>query len=528
MDRRGFLRAGGATLATLAAPSIVRAAGATTVRFVPYIDLPLLDPVINTATPTRNHGFMVFDTLYGFDRSFTAQPQMVAGHVVEDDGKRWTLTLRDGLRFHDGTPVLARDAVASVKRWGTRDNFGRTLMEATDELSAPDDKRIVFRLKHPFPLLPDALAKMVPSMCAIMPARLATTDPFKPVPEVIGSGPFRYVANERVPGARNVYAKFEGYVPRPDGTPGLTSGPKIVRVDRVEWQTIPDPATAASAIRTGEVDWVETPSPDLVPTLRREPALVVAVNDPNGVTPILRFNCTQAPFDNVAIRRALLGAADQTSFMQAYSGDPRNWHVKLGVFTPNTPMATEAGMEHLFGPVDVSASQKALKDAGYKGERIVVLTPTDHPVSTPVTQVAIDIWKRIGINVDSQAMDSGTMFQRRNNRGSADAGGWHMFPSMMAGIDMLSPATAELIRGDGAKAWYGWPTSPALETLHDAWLAASDEAGRKRVCEQIQLQVWQDATYIPAGQIFLPIARSKKLDNLLPGFPKFWNLTKSA
>ena len=146
--------------------------------------------------------------------------------------------------------MLARDCVASIRRWGARDGFGQALLAATDEISAPDDRTIVFRLKYPFPLLPDALAKTPPSMCPIMPERLAATDPYKQVTEMVGSGPYRYKADERVAGSRVVYERNTKYVPRPDGTPDGTAGPKIAHFDRIEWQIIPDAGTVAARCRT--------------------------------------------------------------------------------------------------------------------------------------------------------------------------------------------------------------------------------------------------------------------------------------
>ncbi len=251
MKRRTLLATG---TAALAAPHVARSQATRTLKFVPQIDVPLLDPVVTSAYISRNHGFVVFDTLFGQDGAFKAQPQMVDGFTTEPDGRTWRLTLRDGLRFHDGTPVLARDCVASVNRWGKRDAFGQALMAAIDELSAADDKTLVFRLKRPFPLLPDALGKVAGVMCAIMPERLADTDPYTPITEMVGSGPFRYVAAERVPGALSVYTRFEGYVPRPGGTPSWTAGPKIAHLDRIEWGAIPDPATAMAALHQGQVD----------------------------------------------------------------------------------------------------------------------------------------------------------------------------------------------------------------------------------------------------------------------------------
>jgi peptide/nickel transport system substrate-binding protein len=243
--------------AALAAPRIVRAQSATTLKFVPYTDLAMLDPIATANYAVRNHALMVFDTLYGIDDAYQPQPQMLEGDRVEQDGRQWTLTLREGLRFHDGTPVLARDAVASLHRWAVRDPVGDALFAATDELSAPTDRTIRFRLKQPFPLLPFALGKSNSYVAAVMPERLAQTDPFKPFAEVIGSGPFRFVAGEQVTGVRAVYQRNDNYVPRSGGSPSFIAGPKIVKFDRVEWHIIPDPATAAGALQKAEVDWWE-------------------------------------------------------------------------------------------------------------------------------------------------------------------------------------------------------------------------------------------------------------------------------
>jgi peptide/nickel transport system substrate-binding protein len=514
----------GGVAAGLAAPSLARAQAARTLRFVPFVDLSLLDPIANTATPTRNHAFMVFDTLFGIDAEYRARPQMVAGHVVEADGLVWRLTLREGLRFHDGAPVLARDCVASIRRWAVRDPFGQALMLATNEFSPADDRTIVFRLKRPFPLLPDALAKASPTACVMMPERLASTDPGKVLTEMVGSGPFRFVAEERLSGARAVYRRFEAYVPRPGGKVEGTAGPKVAHFERVEWITMPDASTAANALRAGEVQWWETPTPDLIPTLRRDAALRVEVKDRTGLTPILRFNCIQPPLDNAAVRRAVLRAADQTQFMQAYSEDSSIWKVKLGLFCPGSPSASEVGMEALFGPTDVARAKRELAEAGYKGERVVFMLPVDHPISMPIGQVAADMFKRIGLNVDVQAMDSGTMFQRRGSREPMDRGGWSVFPSMVAGLNILNPAVTEVARGNGLNGWYGWPTSPEAERLRDAWLQEGDPARQRTLCDQMQSQAWQDATFIPTGQILQPTAWRAQIDGIVDGFAKFWNV----
>src|SRR3984957_7032227 len=246
MKRRDVLKSTAAVSAVLAAPKIVRAEGAKTVTFVPHADLASLDPVWTTADITRNYSLAVFDTLFAYDAQFNVQPQMVEGVKTESDGLNWELTLRDGLKFHDGEKGLARDCVATIQRFSKRNPFGQAMMKRVAEVFAPSDNGIRFRLNKPFPLLPNALAEVY---CAIMPTRLAETDPQKQIPEAIGSGPFKFMADERIPGQRVVFAKNELYVPRSSGVASFNAGPKIVNIDRAVWTFIPDSATSAAALQ---------------------------------------------------------------------------------------------------------------------------------------------------------------------------------------------------------------------------------------------------------------------------------------
>lgn len=512
------------TAASLAAPAIAQPA--RILRFVPNVDVPVLDPIANTAAQVRNHAYLVFDTLYGIDAEYRPTPQMLAGHTTTADGLVWTLTLRPGLCFHDDTPVLARDAVASIRRWASVDGFGMTLLAATAELSAPDDRTILFRLSRPFPLLPDALGHMSPNVPAIMPERLARLPASKPVPEIVGSGPFRLVENERVPGSRIVYERFAGYVPA-EGAPGFTSGAKLVHLDRVEWLIMPEPATAAAALRAGEVDWYEAPPPDLLPSLRQDRNLVVKTNDLTGVVPILRFNTLHPPFDRLAIRRAVLSAVRQQDFLEAFSEDRTNWRTGVGCFCPGTPMASGAGLAEAVGTATIDAARRAIEAAGYKGEPVAMMEPTDHPVNSVMALVGADLFKKLGLHVADLAMDAATMFQRRGNREALDRGGWSCFPSAVAGIDVLNPAVSFLARGNGRDAWYGWPDDPVLERLRLAWFEAPDRPAQQAIAADMQRQVMAQAPYAPLGQILQPTAHRANLSGLRPGFVKFWGVEKA-
>jgi peptide/nickel transport system substrate-binding protein len=521
LKRRTFLAAGAAALA---APHVATAAPKV-LKFIPEGDLSMLDPVWTTATNARNHGYLVFDTLWGQDDTYAMQPQMVAGHLIENDGKQWTVTLREGLKFHDNEPVRARDVVASIRRFAARDAFGQALMAATDELVALDDTRFRFRLKKPFPLLPNALGKTGTPMPCIMPERLALLDPNKQITEMVGSGPFRFLADERVAGSRVAYARFDGYVPRPDGPPTFTAGPKRAFFDRIEWTTIPDAQTAANAMTNGEMDWWQLPTTDVLPQMTRGGKVETGILDPAGGIGVLRFNFLFPPFDNVAVRRALLGAIDQRDCMIAANGeDPKYWKDRVGVFSPGTALATEAGIEVMSGPRDLDKVKRELEAAGYKGEPVVLLGASDYPATNALALVCADALKRVGMNVDFQVVDWGTTVQRRVSRKPPADGGWNIFFTELNGTNNFDPAAQLGIRGNGDAAWFGWPNLPKLEALRDAWFDAPDLAAQKKICEQIQLQFWQDVPYIPLGCLYFPTAWRKGLVGMRIGHPQFYDV----
>ncbi len=526
--KRRHLLAGAAALAAgrnaLAQPAV--GGKARTLVHVPQASLASLDPVWTTAVVTRNFAHMVFETLYGRDERLDPKPQMLAGHLVEDGGKRWTMTLRDGLRFHDGTPVLARDCVASIRRWMRRDPIGQTIADRLDALEAKDDRTLVWRLRKPFASLPYALAKTQPSP-VIMPERLANTDPFKQVTEIVGSGPFRFVPNEYVASTRLVCVKNAQYQPRPEPASYAAGGYRVL-VDRVEWQFIPDPATASNALAAGEVDWVDSPLPDLLPMLRKAPGVTVGVLDTFGTFGALRPNHLQGPTANAGIRRAMLAAVDQMEMMTAAMGDDRSlYRAPVGFFLPGTPSANEAGMENVrrrHGPDEVRAM---LKEAGYGGERIVLMHPTDQSFYNAFCLVAVQAFRQVGLNIEDQSMDWGTVVQRRASKEPLEKGGWSVFPSGFPAAEYRDPIFATNVRGNGGEAWFGWPSDEKVEAMRTAWMDSTDEAVLKRLDGEIQARAFETVPFIPLGQYLPPAAWRSGLRGLLKGpVPVFWNVEK--
>ena len=524
VTRRGILAAGALSLA---APAVVAAEKTRVLRFMPAVDLTFLDPHINTSNVTRNHGGLVFDQLYGTNAAFEAKPQMVAGHVVEDDGLTWRLTLRDGLLWHDGERVLARDCVASIRRWAVRDVLGTEIVDLSNEILAADDKTIVFRLKRPFPMLPNALGKPNANMPAMMPERLAKTDAYKPIPELIGSGPFRYLAAERMQGARNVYAKFEQYVPVPTGSPDRGTGPKIVHFDRVEWTTMPDQGTAFAALQKGEHDWWEYAAHDLMPILRKASDIRSAVLETEGEMSLVRFNQLHPPFNNPAIRRVILRCIDQADFVNAIAGgDPELQRTGIGVFAPGLPSSSTAGLDELKKPLTDAQARVELEKAGYRGERVLQIAPADYPNVRASSEVLADLLKRIGINLDYVQTDWGTMSGRNTKRDPIDAGGTNIHTLNVPGLAVASPLLNGRLRGVGAVE-SGWYRHDRYEALRTAWLGETDASKRKALVDDMQREVLTNVAYAPCGTTFQPSARRSDLTGILSGVAKFWNVRRA-
>ena len=518
MRRRDLLK----SAPFLATPALAR--GEAPLRFVPNANLSSLDPVWTTASVVIIHSLMIYDTLYGIDGASELHPQMCAGHEISADALTWTFTLRDGLLFHDGEKIRAIDCVSSIRRWTARDPFGQQLATVAHEIVPLDDKRFTIRLKKPFPLM---LYGLGARYCFIMPERIARLPASEQLKDTTGSGPFRFLANEWVSGARAAYARFDAYVPRQE-KPDYFSGGKVARFERIEWIVQPDPAVAAAALQKNEIDWIEQPLVDLCPMLRKSPGVEVKVHDPYGWLPIVGLNHLQPPFDNVTIRRALLSAVDQRAFVEAIAGEQTELGlVPAGYFTEGQPMATHAGLEALRGAAAVTEAKQRIVEAGYRGAPVILIAPSDQPAIMQLAGVTRELLQTLGFTVDYQVMDWGSLVARRTNQGPADKGGWNVFNTLWGGLTVSNPGSAYPLRGNGRKGGIGWPTDERLEQLREAWFDAPDLAGRKSIAEAIQRQALTSVPYVPLGQVFLPTAfRSDIKDIVKAAIPLFWGVRR--
>ena len=507
MHRRSFLAgSAGLAAASLGAPAIAQPARTATLRFVPQANLTALDPIWTTAIVTQMHGYHVIDTLFAMDSQLRPQPQMAEGHEVSSDGRVWRIRLREGLRFHDNEPVRAQDCAASMARWAKRDPFGQILAERGDEWRAADDRTLEIKLKRPFALMLDALAKPDANVPFIMPARLAQTDAATQVSEVVGSGPYRFVRGEFVSGSRVVYEKFDGYRPRSEPADSAAGG-KVVHFPRVEWHILPDPATAAAALQAGEVDWLDQPLPDLIPTIQRNRNIVVDVLNPFGIMSIMRLNHLQAPFNDRAVRQAVALATDQSEYMRATLGDDRSvWRECHSLFPCGTPLGTEDLSPLNAPPRNLDRARAALQASGYKGEKVVIINPTDFPLIGPHGQVTADRLRRVGFNIELVETDWGTVVQRRVRTEPVEQGGWSIFHTYGSALAYLNPAVSSLVKGPGRSGWFGWYTSPRAEELVNAWLDAPDADRQLSLANDLNKLTQDDVATIPLGQFTMRTA----------------------
>jgi peptide/nickel transport system substrate-binding protein len=526
LPRRRLLA--GTAAGVLAAPSLSHAQrrDPRVLRFIPNTGLTVLDPIWTSSLITGNHGYAVYDTLYGSRSDFSPAPQMADGHTVDPDFTDWRIRLRENLWFHDGSPVLASDCIASIRRWARRDAFGTAMMRLVDELSAPDDRTIRFRFKQRFPRLPVGLGRTFGVPAFMMPARLAAVDPFTPIKEAVGSGPYRFVAEEFNTGARAVYRKFDRYAPRQEA-PNGTAGGKVGHFERIEWTTMADHGTAIAAMQSGEMDWWESTPADLRDLVRRSRNLRLSVKDAFAWMGALTFNVMNPPFDNVRLRRAFMSAINQEDFLLAAMGEGDDaWRECRSYFPCNAPFANEiAGSRAMPKPQDLAAARKAVADSGYNGEKVALLVATDIHHHNAFGQVSGDLLRRLGMNLDFQAMDWGTLLQRIQNKGPTDKGGWSLYHSAAANVSTYSPGLAGLIRGDGGST-NGY-RNPHTVRLTEEWRNAAPDAPQQAIYDQLQQALFDDPPFAPLGQYSVFTTHGRDIDGILPGVVSYpWNVRR--
>lgn len=499
------------------------AAQSNVLRVRPFGDLKGIDPVTNSDYMARNHGYMIYDTLFAMDEKLQIKPQMLEKYDTSADGLTWTFTLRDGLVFHDKQLVTSADVVASLKRWGQRDGLGQQLFANTASLEAVDARTTKLVLKQRWGLVLDALGKPSSGVPFIMPERIAKTPATESLTDPVGSGPFIMKKDEWVPGSKVVYIKNPDYKPRSEASSGL-AGAKLAAVDRVEWLYMPDAQTALNALQAGEIDIFEEVPPDMLALLSKNRKVKVVPQDSLGVQVVFRLNSIQPPFNNPKIREAIRYMVDQNVFMRAYVDIPALYKDCPSFYMCSSPYYTDAG----WVKQDLAKARQLVKESGYDGTPVVVLHGTEAGITNTFSSVAEQLMRDIGLKVDPQAMDWGTLTARRTSKKPTNEGGWSLFISAPTGADMMDPLGHLGLRSNCDAAWFGWPCDEQIEKLRGEFAVTPDLAKRQEIARQLQLRANEVVPYVPLGQLHLVRGISTSLTDIpKAAIPVYWNIKKA-
>jgi len=502
------------------------AAAAQTVTAVMQSGLRVTDPVVTTATLTHYHGYMIYDTLLGVDAEFNIRPQMASWQVSED-GRTYVLTLREGLKWHDGAPVTAEDCVVSIQRWGQVDATGQVIMSMVEHIDVLDDQRFAIQLKEPTDLLLKGLSQLSNRALFMMPKRIAQTPATTPLKEYIGSGPFKFVAEQFQPGLKAVYVKNTDYVPR-DEPPSWTAGGKVVHVDRVEWVSMPDTMTAVNALQNAEIDYLELLPLDMLPLVQNNDDIRVHVLSELGTWSFMRMNHLHPPFNNKLLRQAAMAAVSQEDVMKALVGNPDYYRTCAAVMGCGNLLANTYGEEWIV-PARLDRARALLRQANYDGAPVVILQPTDISTLTAQPIVIGAALRQAGFNVEMKAMDWQTALMQRTNQKPVAEGGWSIFATNSSLALSGSPISNYTLAAAGRASWPGWPDVPEIEALRARYARATDPAEIQDIAAQIQKLVIDEGVVMPLGQFLRPAAYSTKLSDVLESpVMVFWNLKKST
>jgi len=508
--------------ATVTLLLLLQGCSSQTLRVAPHTELKVFDPIWTTAYITRNHGYLVYDTLFSMNEMFEPEPQMVDTWSVSADKKTWVFKLRDGLKWHDGSNVTAADCVASLQRWGARDGSGQLLFKNITSLLAVDERTIEMSLRQSNDSVHNQLAKLSSNVPFMMPEHIAQTDPFTPILDPIGSGPYIFSKDEWVPGSKVVYIKNKNYVPREEPI-SLAAGGKTPKLDKIVWKFYPNQTEATNALLSGEVDYMESPSTKMIPLLEDKKEIVLAFTDPVGNVAMARFNTLLPPFDNVEVRRAVIMAMSQKDYMSAALGDEKYWKTCYSVFPCGTAFENEAN-NSVMKTASVEAAKKALQASTYDGTPVIILNPTDSPVISAITKVTVEKLHQIGIKTEVHDMTWAKLTERRANRNSVADGGWNMFHTWWIAADLSDPLAIPF-SGNRETGWFGWPADSKLEEYRAAYAESTDKKEAMVIASKIQARLFDIGAFAILGQFFEPVAYNSKVQGVTSPIHFFGNMS---
>lgn len=512
------LALGGAALCAIGAPRVLAQTPGIILR-ANMNDTLRFDPHMLASYPTRNASYLTFDTLFAIDSEGNYRPQMVEKYQIAPDHKKFSFKLRSGLAWHDGRPVRAADCVASIRRWMKRDGIGQMINAVLVSLTADSEDSFTLTLKEPSGIILQAFGKSSSIVPFMMPEPDAMKDDLGADYRPLGSGPFIFNKAEYRPGNRTVYDKNPHYVPRDEPADFLAGGKKVF-VDRVEWVTFPNANSAIASLQAGEIDYMEWVDYDNVDTLESDSNIRIVNVDPIGKQGYLRMNHAVPPFSDPQMRRAMLYATNQETYLRAITGNHAQFYQSCSAFFfCGMPLATDVGTVAF----DLAKAKALVENGHYDGKPIKVFQATDIPINKVGSLVMTQQAEKAGFKVEPMPLDLATLLQRRRAKNA-----WNLQWGYIESFDGGSPLSNPYFRANCDNAMPGWPCDSKLEELRAGFARATDPKEQKALVAQLQQRAYEILPYIPTGQYRIPSAVRRNIkDVLISGLPVFWNLKKT-
>lgn len=463
-----------------------------------------LDPMVTTADLVGAITMHVFETLYTFGDGLTIVPLLAESDpIITDGGKTYTIKLRQGVKFHDGSVMTSADVLASFDRWKAVADRGKTAWSYLTSVTAPDAHTIELKLKEPYaPLL--ALLSLNNNAAAIMPA----SNQANPMTKYIGTGP--YTIKERRPDQFVVLARFPDYTPRSDKPTGY-GGRRTAYIDEIRYVPVPDPNTRVEGSLSGQYDYADSLPVAAMPRLQGQKE-VTPVLQKNFGYPTISINNKGGLLTNMTLRQALFAAVNNEDMLKAAFGSTEFYTLSGSLYPEGFRFHTKEGIE-AFNQNNPAKARELAAKAGYKGEPIRFLTTTQFDHFYKIALVATETWRKAGFNIDLQVVDWGTLLTRRNNPA--------LYEMSTVGAPFLAEPSLTFTAGSERP---GWWSSEAKDRVVGAFNAESDPAKRAAMFGEVQKLIYAEVPYIKVGDYNVLRAKSNRLQGVIPSsWSYFWN-----
>ncbi|HUZ65089.1 MAG TPA: ABC transporter substrate-binding protein [Acetobacteraceae bacterium] len=509
LSRRDFAIAGlaaaaGPTLYPALAQAAPAKGGVITVATIG--EPPTLDPVVSTADLVGMIAQHMFETLFTFDSNWKVTPLLAAGlPTIAKGGTEYTIKLRQGVKFHDGSPMTVEDVLASLKRWMKIASRGQQVAPNVSKLEKVDAGAVRITLKKPYAPLA-ALLAFNNSAAVIMPAnKLADT-----LTAFIGTGPYKLKAH--VPDRYIQLVRFDAYA-SPPGAPDGYGGGRHPDLAGITFVPVPDANTRTDGALAGQYHYADSLPVEAYDRLTKSHASLPLLLKPFG-WPQMVMNTKQGGLAKVALRQAVQAALSPKDMLEAAFGTPRFYAVDGALYPKNYVWHTDAGIVR-YGAADPAKAKALMKQGGYDGSPIRLMASRQYPFHYKIAQVAEAYLQQAGFKVDLQVMDWATLIQRRG-----DPKLWEIFITHSPFLP--EPALDGFMSDD----FPGWWATPQKDALVAKFNSEADPAKRVKLWAQVQALFYAQAPLIKVGDFNSLAARSPKLKGLVPApWPYFWNVT---